>query len=121
LDLNLRKKLVKCCISSISLYGADTWTLCKVYQKYLESFKYRAEKGWRRSVGPILWEIRKYYKYSMRIGRMANWIGYILRRNCLLKRIIPGKIDGGIYIYIYIYIYKLWIDNDGDTSSDWMA
>jgi hypothetical protein len=27
LDLNLRKKLVKCYIWSIALYGAETWTL----------------------------------------------------------------------------------------------
>jgi hypothetical protein len=26
--------------------------------------------------------------------RNANWIGYILRRNCLLKHIIEGKISG---------------------------
>ena len=38
LDLNLREKLVKCCIWSIALYGAETWTLRKVDQKYLESF-----------------------------------------------------------------------------------
>jgi hypothetical protein len=30
LDLNLRKKLVKCYIWSITLYGAETWTLWKV-------------------------------------------------------------------------------------------
>jgi hypothetical protein len=35
LDLNLRKKLVKCYIWSIALYGAETWTLRKVDQKYL--------------------------------------------------------------------------------------
>jgi len=35
----------------------------------------------------ILHEIRK---------RKANWIGHILRRNCLLKRVIEGKIKGGI-------------------------
>jgi hypothetical protein len=34
LDLNLRKKLVKCYIFSIALYGAETWTLQKVDQKY---------------------------------------------------------------------------------------
>ena len=34
----------------------------------------------------ILHEIRK---------RKANWIGHILRRNCLLKRVIEGKIKGG--------------------------
>jgi hypothetical protein len=26
--------------------------------------------------------------------RKANWIGLILRRNCLLKHIIEGKIEG---------------------------
>jgi hypothetical protein len=30
LELNLRKKLVKCYIWSIALYGAETWTLRKV-------------------------------------------------------------------------------------------
>ena len=25
----------------------------------------------------------------------ANWIGHILRRNCLLKLVIEGKIKGG--------------------------
>jgi hypothetical protein len=39
LDLNLRKKLVKCYIWSIALYGAETWTLRKVDQRYLESFE----------------------------------------------------------------------------------
>jgi hypothetical protein len=33
LDLNLRKKLMKCYIWSIKLYGAETWTLRKVDQK----------------------------------------------------------------------------------------
>jgi hypothetical protein len=31
LDLNLRKKLVKCYIWSIALYGAGTWALQKMY------------------------------------------------------------------------------------------
>ena len=37
----------------------------------------------------ILHEIRK---------RKANWIGHILRRNCLLKRVIEGEIKGGIEV-----------------------
>ena len=44
LDLKLRKKLVKCCIWSIGLYGAETWTFREVDQKHLESF----EMCWRR-------------------------------------------------------------------------
>ena len=35
LDLNLRKKLVKCYIWSIALYGAETWTIRAVDQKHL--------------------------------------------------------------------------------------
>jgi len=37
----------------------------------------------------ILHEIRK---------RKVNWIGHILRRNCLLQRVTEGKIQGGIEV-----------------------
>ena len=37
----------------------------------------------------ILNEIRK---------RKANWIGHILRRNCLLQQVIEGKIMGQIEV-----------------------
>ena len=37
----------------------------------------------------ILHEIRK---------RKANWIGHILRRNCLLQKVIEGKIKGTIEV-----------------------
>jgi len=38
LDLNLRKKLIKCYIWSMALNGAETWTLRAADQKYLASF-----------------------------------------------------------------------------------
>ena len=38
-DLNLRKKLVKCYIWSMALYGAETWTLRAADQKHQESFE----------------------------------------------------------------------------------
>jgi hypothetical protein len=51
-DLNLRKKQVKCCcIWSIALYGAETWTLRDVDKKYLESFEMWC---WRR-MEKIIW------------------------------------------------------------------
>jgi hypothetical protein len=37
----------------------------------------------------ILHEIRK---------RKANWIGHILRRNCLLQRVIERKIQEGLKV-----------------------
>ena len=45
LDLNLRKKIVKCYIWSIAFYGAETWTLRKTDQKCLEHFEMWC---WRR-------------------------------------------------------------------------
>jgi hypothetical protein len=49
LDLNLRKKIVKCYIWSVTLYGAGTWTLRKVDQKYLESTEIRCCRRMDRS------------------------------------------------------------------------
>jgi hypothetical protein len=37
----------------------------------------------------ILYEISKW---------KANWIGHVLRRNCLLQRVIEGRIKGGIEV-----------------------
>jgi hypothetical protein len=39
LDLELRKKLEKCYVWSIALYGAENWTFRAVDQKQLESFE----------------------------------------------------------------------------------
>jgi hypothetical protein len=54
LDLYLRKKVLKCHIWSTALYGAETWTLLKIDQKYLKVLKHVAGEGWRRSVGPTV-------------------------------------------------------------------
>jgi hypothetical protein len=51
LDLELRKKLVKCYVWSIALYGAETWTLRAVDQKQLES----SEMWCWRSMEKISW------------------------------------------------------------------
>jgi hypothetical protein len=97
-DLNLRKKLVKCYNWSIYLYGAETWTLRKVDQQFLGSFEMwcwswidhgRSEEVFRRVKGErnIVQTIKR---------RKANWLGHILRRNCLLKYVIEGKTEGRI-------------------------
>jgi hypothetical protein len=62
---------------------------------------YGAGEGWRRSVGPIMWEMKKLLRVNEQRNilheirkRKANWIGQILRRNCLLKQVMEGKIKG---------------------------
>jgi len=47
LDLELRKKLVKCYIWSIALYGAETWTLRAVEQNTWKVLKCGAGGGWK--------------------------------------------------------------------------
>jgi len=97
---------MKCYVWSIALYGAETWMLQATDQKHLESFEMwcwkKMEKiSWTNYVRneevlltvneqrSILHEIRK---------RKANWIGHILRTNCLLKQVIEGKIKGQIEV-----------------------
>ena len=100
----MRKKLVKCCIWSIALYGAETWTLRAVDQKHLESFEMwcwrRKEKiSWTDHVRneDVLLRVEEQRNILHEISkRKANWIGHILRRNCLPQRVIEGKIKGGI-------------------------
>jgi hypothetical protein len=106
LDLELRKKLVKCYVWSIALYGAETWTLRTVDQKHVESFEIWC---WR-SMEKISWtdyvrnedvllrvKKQKYILHEIR-KRKAIWIGHILRRNCFLQRVIEGKIEGEIEV-----------------------
>jgi hypothetical protein len=106
LDLGLRKKLVKCYIWSIALYGVETWTLRAVDQKHLESFEMwcwrRMEKiSWTDHVRneAVLLRIKEQRNILHEIHkRKVKWIGHILRRNCLLQQVIEGKIQGGIEV-----------------------
>jgi len=96
--------VVVMCVVTNATDNSVFWTLRAVDQKHLESSEMwcwrRVEKiSWTDHVRNeevllrvkeqrnILHEIRK---------RKANWIGHILHRNCLLQRVIAGKIQGGI-------------------------
>ena len=96
LNLKLRKKLVKCYIWSTALYGAETLTIRAVDQKHLESFEMWC---WRRMEKISLTDHVRNEEKQRNIlheinQRKANWIGHVLRRNCLLQRVIEGKIKG---------------------------
>jgi hypothetical protein len=55
-DSNLRKKLMKCLIWHIALYGPETWTLQKIGQKYLGSSEMccRREVSWTNRVRNVV-------------------------------------------------------------------
>ena len=104
-DFNLRKKLVKFYIWSIALHGAETWTLRKVDQKYLESFGRwcyrRMEKiSWTDHVRneEVLQGVKEQRSILQTIKKQkANCTGQVLHRNCLATqrswRKDTGKIE----------------------------
>ena len=87
---------MKCRIWSMAFYGAETWTLRQVDQKYLEGLELRC---WRRM--EIIWTnnvkneevlrgVEEERNILQTINRgSANWIDHILRRNSL-KHVTDG-------------------------------
>jgi hypothetical protein len=53
----------------------------------------------RRSVELILDRVKEQRNITHRVKRReTDWIGYILRKNCLLKHSSEGKIETGIEV-----------------------
>ena len=86
---------------SIALYGSETSTLRKLEQKYLESFEMWccrrmekikcSEKMTNEQVLERIREITRRILLNNIQRRKVNWIGHILRRNCLLHDAIEGQ------------------------------
>ena len=102
MEKELRKRLVKCFVWSVVLYGADTWTLRRNEQKQLEAFELWV---WRR-MERVKWTDKiKNAVVLERVGegriklelirkRKRNWLDHWLRRNCLLKDALEGMVNG---------------------------
>ena len=93
-------------IWSIALCGAETWTLLKIDQKYLESFETWCWKGMEKIGWTDLVKKKKRLHrakeernilYTIR-KRKAKCTGHILHRNWLLQDVIEGKIKGRIEV-----------------------
>jgi hypothetical protein len=113
-NYKMRKKLVKCYIWSVALYGADTWMLQAVDHKHLESSEMwcwrRMEKiNWTHHVRneKVLLRVNEQRNILHEISKWkANLNGHILHRNCLLQRVIEGKIRGKGKVKVKLYRYR---------------
>ena len=89
LEKELRKRLMKCFVWSVALYGAETWTLRRNEQKRLEAF----EMWILRRMERVKWtDIIKNAVLLERVRegrimlewikkRKRNWLGHWFRKN----------------------------------------
>ncbi|GFG40635.1 hypothetical protein Cfor_06672 [Coptotermes formosanus] len=84
LDLNLRKKLVKCYTWSTALYDAEKWTLHEVDQKYLESFEMWC---WRR-IEKISWTDHVRNEEVLDTVKERNILHTIKRRKAITQLVL---------------------------------
>ena len=102
LEKELRKRLVKCFVWSVALYGAETSTLRRNEQKPLEV----VEMWIRRRMECVKWTDNiKNSVVLARVGegriilelirqRKRNWLRHWLRRNFLLKDALESMVNG---------------------------
>jgi hypothetical protein len=92
-DLCLRQKVAKCYIWNVAFCGVEIWTLLKVDQKYLVSFEMWCRRRIEKIIGTDGERNEEVLHRHMRKKniphtikrRKTNWIGHILRMNCLKK------------------------------------
>ena len=102
LSLQLKKRMVKSLIWSVTLYASETWTLRKEDIKRLEAFEMwiwrRIERiswmdHWKNVDVLLLVDERRSLIDTIR-QRQKNWIGHILRGESLLRTVLEGRIPG---------------------------
>ena len=103
MDLNLKKKTYERLLT-IVIRGAEIWTLRKIDENCVESFEtwcwinlvVREQKiSWNDPVKKeeMLQRLKVDGNIRHKIKRRESiWIGHILRRDCLLKHVIEGKL-----------------------------
>ena len=102
----MREEKIHCCEGFQAVPACPFGKDLAVDQKHMESFEMWC---WRR-MEKIIWtdhvrneevllrvEEQRNILHEIR-KRKANWIGHILRRNCLLQRVIEGKLQWGIEV-----------------------
>jgi hypothetical protein len=99
-----QKKLSRKNLLTSKLDFAESWSPCKVEQKYLKSIEMRCWMGmeeisWMDRVRKVqvLHRVKEEWLILYTVnGTNANWIGHILSRNFLLKHFAEGKTQGRV-------------------------
>src|SRR3984885_9688321 len=102
LNRDLKKRMVKALIWSVTLYGAETWTMRGEDVKRIEAFEMwiwrRMERiSWveHKSNEEVLKQVNEKRSLMNTIRtRQKNWIGHVLRSNSLQRDIMEGKMEG---------------------------
>src|ERR1700733_12628244 len=102
LNRYLKKRMVKALIWSVTLYGAETWTMRGEDVKRIKAFEMwiwkRMERiSWveHKSNGEVLKQLKEERSLMNTIRtRQKNWIGHVLRSNSLQRDIMEGKMEG---------------------------
>ena len=102
MNRDLKKRMIKAIIWSVTLYGAETWTMREEDVKRIEAFEMwiwrRMERiSWieHKSNEEVLKQVNEERSLMNTIRtRQKNWIGHVLRSNSLQRDIMEGKMEG---------------------------
>ena len=105
MNLDLRKRIVKCLVWSVALYASETWTISKTVMKRIKAFEMwiwrKMEKiSWTAKVSNS--EVLNRVKENSCIintlnQRKCRWLGHVLRHDGLLRDILEGSWLGNVW------------------------
>ena len=101
-NLELKKRIIKCFVWSVALYAAETWTLTQMDRDRIEALEMwiweRMEKiSWMDKVTneDVLKKVNE-SKNMLNVirQRKRKWIGHMLRHDEFLQEIFKGRMKG---------------------------
>ena len=102
ISLERRFRILKCYVTSVLTYGAETWTITKYLEKRLKAF----EIWCMRRILKISWKERKTNKEVLKLAkqkrtlltdimkRKNRFFGHTIRHNNFQTTLLEGKING---------------------------
>ena len=104
MDIGLRKRLVKCYVWNVLLYGCEAWQMRQKDRERLEAFEMWI---WRKMLR-VTWQDKiRNDEVLTRIGqerellktirhRKALWMGHALRKNGIVNDVLEGTVEGDV-------------------------